>query len=229
MTNATWMKDLPAYTDKGVAHEVAGKTLTFYPASADMIFMLRGIAQPLARGITTLMGGSKGEDQGWQQRSFDLPDGEGGRGTETTTDAITTDLAKLRSLQREQAVDSVMNAFTSEDTKGVLGCLIVDSLRPRDQEASPDLAFAMSWMATVDLPTLGQYLHGLFQANKEVLGPLVEQVSEVKGQLGSKITEALARELDTAPEPTSESQTESSDAADKPTPTPDPGTPIVSA
>jgi len=187
-----WMQELPAYSPKGVAHEVDGQTLTFYPVCPDVFFKLRSVAPALAMVVTKLLTPPKDTDQSYVSRSYTTPEGESG--VQNESEAISVELAKLREAQTRGVVNDVIEAITSDDTRAAVGCIILDSLRDRNDAAPIELQEGREFMQNRGTPSIFAYLKGVKAANSEVLGPLVEAVSAMTKSMPTRIAEAVSGE-----------------------------------
>ena len=155
--------------------EVNGEMLRFHPISAGLMFRLRRLAVPIARALSTLSQ-KHTTDTTVVNRQFE-DDGDGGRGAEVINEALSPQLAKLRTQQRADAMQELVEAVTDESNKLLVGQVIIDSLRdsvPRD--AAKKTAEIQEFMDSLDLTTLVSLLKGVASANSEVLGPLEDQV-----------------------------------------------------
>lgn len=197
MTERTWMKDLPAYTPKRVPHSVGGKLLQFQPLSADVLFMLRGVSGPLLKGLTHLFSGATEgakKDQAFRQKTLNNPTTGESMGF-VETDAMPVDILQERFRQRGEVLDEVIRALTSDEARGLVGCLIIDSLRPPDDTAPPELLEGVGFLKNMPLNILFEYLGGVKEANAETFSPFAgmfegmgELMTLAKGRMKTVLT-----------------------------------------
>lgn len=200
---ANWQDKLSCFSPNFVEHEVGGQKLHFYPVSVGMAFKLRTIGRPLARSLTVLFGNNE-NDHG--TRDIQVENSSGGHDREIIIEPITEGLAKIRHEQKVMAVDSLIEALTSDENSQVLSNIIMDSLReqfPPDQpnERPP----ASEFIGVMPVPVLGGMLMGIMHANKDVFGPLTEKVvlaasAAVDKVMGDKMESTTPDAPDTSPE-----------------------------
>ena len=170
----SWKDKLSFIAPQFIEHEVQGTVLHFYPISVKNAFRIRSVAQPIARALTTLLTKNDGDQA--QKIRTKLKDGKV-EDQDIQTEAISKDLAELRSREKEKAVsDAVMVLFDS-DNSAVIGTLLTDSLRdifPRDISIQESKDF----VDKMDITVLSEFLVGLAKANQKVLGPFAKRVGE---------------------------------------------------
>jgi len=191
----SWISALPAYTDKSVSRRVGDKDLTFYPVSPGMLFNLRRVAEPVAKVVAGFMGGDEAKDAGYENRVIKMHDDEGRPEEQTHVKTVppTLDVVQYRDQQRSQRITEAIEALTSDQAQGVFGQIILDSLRPRDDRNQPTEAEGREFFCSISSDLLPGYCHGLLDANKEVLGPFVEKVAEMRKTLDGRMEDAVAR------------------------------------
>ena len=156
--------------------EVNGEALRFYPVSVGVMFKLRRIAKPLAGALSVLFT-SQNSDYGVIQREFD-----NGKSKETSTEAIPVKLAELRTRERADAIEKLVEAVTDPKNADVIGAVVIDSLRdvfPRRGPAVRDNPKPGEWLESLGADTLVLLLRGVAAANKDVIGPLGDRVQAV--------------------------------------------------
>lgn len=169
---------------KGVVSEVSGKDHTFYPVSVGRAVKLKALGGPLMSALTTLFSqAGRGDDVRKVVREFDATEQEPA-GRESVIEEIAPALAELRLKQRDDAIDRALEAVTSSSNVGIVGDLIVDSMRelfpPGDKDNPPGIEIA-TWFNIVQMR---QVLTGVAKANAEVFGPLAQKVTQaVEGVL----------------------------------------------
>ena len=176
-----------------VEHEVGGEELKFFPLSVTVMFKLRRVALPLPAALSTLFAPNN-TDFTVIQREFS-DDGEGGRGKEIITEAISPQLAALRTKERTEALEQAIGALTDEQNAEVVGAVIMDCLRedfPRGSKENPKPG---EFIHELDLPCMIECLKGVAKANREVLGPLADRVQSV---IAPALDELQATETATA-------------------------------
>jgi hypothetical protein len=170
-----------------------------------VLFMLRGIARPLAHALTHLFSKDNQKDAGYVQQSYTDKNGETGTRVESTPPSV--EMAELRDKQRRRALEEVVEAFVSDDTRAVLGCLILDSLRDRTDRIVIKVAEGKEFVDSLDTPILVQYLAGVKSANAEVLRPFTMAITEIQTSMGERLKAVVA---DLGPGLTSQPNTEES-------------------
>lgn len=159
-----------------IEHKVGGKEVRFYALSVKKLFELRRIAKPLSAALAALANKQE-SDNGTVHRVFtDSETGSGG--TVTEIQAIDAELARVRTEERTQAIQQLIESLTGEQNSTLLAELIVDSCRdefPRNEIKKADYA---EFMEHIDAGSMVEFLEGVFLANKKAFGPLGERVAE---------------------------------------------------
>lgn len=183
----------PSYlTPKGFKHEVNGESLTFYPLSVGQNFRLKEIARPLGRAIAILLSDNAG-DRGSVSREWKGPSAkpvrdergkptsewEGETESEYTRTPPPLEVAALRSKERDDAVQGLIDVVTEKKNVEQIAEIIKDSLREEKELTVQDLC-------RVDLVTLWQLLKGVMKANAQAMPPLSGRVREKLGTLTPK-------------------------------------------
>lgn len=216
----SWMRAAPAYTRKYHSATIEGVSREFYPISTELVFMLRAVAKPLGKALSFMQGGEDHDRKFVQHVETDKGDGRSFNHIEQ--DPITVELATFRAAQRSKAIDELAEAISGDEVRGLLGMLVLDSMRPRNDEVLPSQAEGLGWIARTDIVELSHYLKAFYEANKEVLGPLVSPFAGAKAALVAKVAATL-QTGSSAPSgsPPSSAETASPSSADeKPSPTP---------
>lgn len=209
MAERQWMRDLPAYTDKSVEHTVGDQPQRFYPLSADAAFQLRAVARPIGKVFSFLTSNDSQRDAGYVQNVFeDKKTGE--TNTRVETRAPTLELAQFRAKQREDSVDAFITGLLSDEVRGALGVVILDSLRDRSDTAPITSAEGLTFIKKMDLSVMISYLKGVGAANAEVFRPLAEMAGQFKGLAAEKL-KGLATSPDAPAPPGSPSSPPSTD------------------
>lgn len=187
-----------------VTCKVGESDIDFYPVSVGMMFKLRRLAKPLAQAISVLTaGGAKDTGQIYRQVGDPVRDADGKpiivgegdsattiRDTETIAEAITPELAELRSKQKTEAVESLVSACMDEDNLVIIGSIIMDSMRIPNADRPPAKEFINS-IPTDKLPDL---ILGVGKANKGVFGPLAGKLSPLFTRAQQALDERLSDE-----------------------------------
>lgn len=195
-----WKAKLSCFTPNYVEHQVGDDMLRFWPVSVGMVFELRRIGKPLAKSLSVLFD-RHNSDQG----THDIleKDEHGQDRREMTIMPIAVEMAEMRHRQRSEAIEGLIESITSPENAEVIGKVIMDSLHevfPKgDKNNPPPAAFIK------ELPTtaLGAMLVGVAKANKDVLGPLTERVTEATEAVVARI----GKPQDNSDEPSVEEET----------------------
>lgn len=209
MADRNWLKERPAYTSKGTVRAVEGQDISFYPVSGHVALMLRAVARPVAKLISHLTDNSRDGDRRVKHSMFESATD---KGANTDMEPVTLDVIQFRANQRSGAIDEFLESLFSEEVLQVLGCLIIDSMRPRDDIAPPDAAEGGKFARGLDLPIMRQYLAGVVAANGAAFGPL----GEALGQLKTLVAQRVKAAVDQPGSPSSPLEA----SADVPAPTP---------
>ena len=184
----SWKQNLSFLCPTAIDHEVHGKTIRFYPISGRMLFKLRGIARPLAHAISVLFA-DKSNDTSRQMHDFAFKDedgSEGERGSQTIISAITPELLRERTQQKEMAIDKLVDAVMNESNSLLIAEMIFDSCRdvfPR-KPSTADLEIFLQECS--DFVSLTSFLVGVGKANVQVFGPAAGKVSRAfKERMGA--------------------------------------------
>lgn len=184
-----WMRAATAYTPKFITALVGGTTREFYPISTEFVFMLQAVAKPLGKALAFMQGGDDRDRKFVRHVQHDKGDGVSFDHLEQ--DPTTVELATFRAKQREKAIDELCEALAGNEVRGLLGAMICDSMRPRGDLELPTLSEGREWLKSTNIVDLGGYLKAFYEANKEVLGPLVRPFLGAKAALVKRISETL--------------------------------------
>ena len=182
---ANWQDKLSCFSPNYIEHTVVGQKLHFYPVSVGMAFKLRTIGRPLAKSLTVLFS-SNDNDHG--TKDIQVQNDQGGQDRQIIIEPITDGLARIRHDQKIEAVDSLIEALTSDENAKVMADIFMDSLREefppeKPNERPPGLEF----MAKMPIAVLGGMSIGVMQANKDVFGPLTEKVAQAASAAVEKV------------------------------------------
>lgn len=142
-----------------VAHEVNGTPLHFYAVSVKLFFRAKALGGPLAKALTAVMEKHNGAFTGWKTHIMDDVKVE-------EQIAISHDLWREKTVYRETAIASLIEAFCDRKNASLVGELLMDSLREEFAESKPA---PQDLMNSLPLETLLQMLNGMWKANKDAL------------------------------------------------------------
>lgn len=185
---------LPFFSPKYVEHEVADSLQKFYPNRVFIIGKLRDFLKPLFKALSTLTADHATDIN---RESVETKDGDSYQ-LKTNLGAIDTKLALQRAQERVTAIEKLTEDLTSPPAMRAIGYLVMDSLRehfdkrPTDQDVN-------AFLEEVPIETLMQMLKGVAKANKEVFGPLGQQVEAALSQFSRRLSRA-APVADPAPQ-----------------------------
>jgi len=193
----SWKEKLSFISPSFIEHQIQGETLHFYPISLKHAFAIRSVAQPIAKALTIILTKHDGDQAQQAKSKFKAGQIED---QDIKVEAISKDLASLRTTERANAVSDAINTLLDPENAMIFGILLVDSLRdifPRDTSR----ADARNFVEGLGLDVATEFLIGLALANKKVLGPFAEMAGEaMKRSLAGLRGEAPLPE----PEPPSE-------------------------
>lgn len=176
------------YEPKFVESEVGSEQKKFYPVSMKAFFQMRAFATPIAKAISTLLGSNENDQAVKQHEKIR------GEDVDKTfeTQAILADLARLRSDEKERALEQVCSALMDEKTGWVVVALIQDSMREDFKTTDNPEKAAKEYIKnpSFTVECCLEMLKGVAQANKKLVGPL--GMSQVLGRLTG--VESLATE-----------------------------------
>lgn len=187
-----WKETIGLSKRAGVSHSFKQgekvTTLTFYPATMDLILELRVMAKPLSALLASVFE-SRDNDTGSIQRH--IPQADGGESAiEMISRPIEPELAKARFDQRQQAIQGFIDSVSSKESQAVVGRLLMDSLRDvfQDEEKKPS---PEEFFGKLDAETLVGFFTGVAKANKGMFGPLGDRVVEALKATAQKTAEGL--------------------------------------
>lgn len=172
------------------------KEVRFYPLSGKMLGQMRGIARPIIDAFLLFTAGGKTD---YGQESTSMSSSEGHQQTKLTIQPISTEIAKLRSTQRSQAMEKVIETALSPATLEVLCLVIADSMR-QEVERKDVESFAKKMAEDISIEMLQACLEGVAKANKKVLAPFLDKLKAM-GAIFSAAAERLVEELQKEPAP----------------------------
>lgn len=173
---------LDIFSPKCTPVDIQGKTYNFYPLSTRMAFELKAIASPLFSAVSTLFTRTD-QDVGTVVKDLmSVKDPTKVEARETTISPIDPDLARMRAMDRDKAIGTLIDALSDDRNQMVIAKVIMDSMRDDfERPVTNDDAseFTTSDQVTIDL--LVDLLKGVAKANAKVFGPLGERVSKAVG------------------------------------------------
>lgn len=193
--SADWKTHLGYTSPKYVESSVNEKNLRFYPMSVGMLAKLRVVAQPLVKALTKLFN-QEAADRTRIERAVtsdqviktfnekNEPIEVTGQDTEVIIEAVDPKLAKLRSEEKDRAMNDLVSSLLDENNLHVLADLVMDSLRDVFGQDKPP---ALEFVQQTPLPLMVEMLKGVVAANAGVVGPV-----------GGKIKAAIEGALDKA-------------------------------
>jgi len=186
-----WLDKRPTYASKATTIEIEGQAIDFYPVSGDAALMLKAVARPIARILAFITSPDGQKDQHFKQVvQKDAKTGEEYAVVETQP--ISLDLAQYRARQRAEAIDQFINDLMSEEVRTAIGCVIIDSMRPREDDAELAPARGAAFARKLDLSVLKQYLSAVAKANGALFGPLAGQAASLKEAAAKILAEKVA-------------------------------------
>ena len=174
----------------GVEVDILGETVKFYPVSVGKLFELRAIAQPLAKSLMSLMTDTT-NDSGVHRSTNE----EGG--LEEAIMPPSPELVEARARMQSQAIDGMVETFTSKENLAIVGGVLVDSLRDIFEPGADDNPPGVEFINSLDAPLLPLFLKGLVKANKGVLGDFAGKTTGLLDGVLGKVkarTDAIARD-----------------------------------
>lgn len=158
--------NLPFMTPRFEEHEVAGVPTKFYGITPGTLGALRGIAKPFFKAVSVLF--SSAEKDGGAEQSYSKKGEDISQNTKSTP--ATPETLKLRTEQRSQAVEQVIESLMGEASMYSLAMVICDALRmPALSEAD-----RKKFLDTLPMESLIELLKGIASVNKKAFAPLLE-------------------------------------------------------
>ncbi len=190
-----WKDVMTFLESEGIEHIVMGETLMFHPVSMGTLLEIRSIGKPLAKAIGTLFA-DKTRDYGSVNRTV-MQEGGKGADTEMIIEPIGIDLAKLRSTQKEESIEGMIESLTSDDSKKALGKIIMESVKQSEKFKDVEMPSPLEFMNSIPANSIVEFLTGVAKANKGVLGPLADTLTGLWAKAQTKIQKALSDDEDT--------------------------------
>lgn len=186
-----------------VEHDVEGVVLGFSPCTVDVLFRFQPAIAKAWKAIDNLNKDAS-KHSGYKDERVTGKDGET---VETVTrPAIETSLFQLLSKERNAAIDNLVEAVMSEETRKAACELVANSLRNHDSKALIRLGLDPAkpeMLLQQALPVVKAMLAGMWKANKVAFGPLAGKVVDATtSRVASVLNRAQALQT---PSPTSPS------------------------
>ena len=193
-----FMAKLRLLRPKYTTVRIQDQPFNFYSLSAPMIAEMRAVAGPLGVALGRLFENPE-RDEGSVVEAFEDGNEKIGRVTRTPAGP---EVVALRSQQRLESIQQLVDLIFSHDAQLLLGRLVADSLR-EDFNRPVQSAEVAEFMNSehMDLSLLVEFLRGVVEANREVFGPLLPKVAsnlreEVAEQVEARIRDLVGRRDD---------------------------------
>ena len=162
--------EIPLLSPTVVEREINDHTVAFYMCSLSTCARLSGLLSKMAGHLTVLLGTDGSKDQGRIEEDF-IEDGT--TMSKTAYSPINPDLARLRTSQKQNAVEGAINALLDDKNRAAVGRLIMDSMRdifPRRKKRTDDEC--REFVDHMDLAVFMQFVSGMAAANAKLFGDL---------------------------------------------------------
>lgn len=169
--------------------DVQGQEMTFYPVTVGALFHLRTPAKAIGKALAAIFTNTSRDTASV------------GDATTTRVEAVSPELAQMRLVSQQKAIDEVVDAFSDDKNIGNLGYLIMDSLQEVFPRGNPDNPPPEEFIKTLPGPAVFDMLVGVAKANEGLFGPLVPKLrgafSKVEQAVRSKLGEIPGMSLPT--------------------------------
>lgn len=175
-----------------VERDVLGTKIRFYPVTVGTVLRIKGLAGPVSQALSVLFQ-PRGKDAGTSFKTYgDAIRDENGKpiriegekgadsylmNTETVSEAVPADIARMRSDERASAIGIICEAILSENNSKDLVGIILNSMK-RDIPTK-------EFLDTVPVDAMPGIVQGVIEANKGVFGPLAKALDPMFGALAS--------------------------------------------
>lgn len=184
----SWKEKWTFIKPKGVPCKLDEDELLFYPVSISCMFTLKEIAAPIARAFASLFQ-SEGNDVGATDETVST-NNQSDFINRKIVEPVSMELARFRLDQKQRAIQDAIETLFSPANSVIVARIIMDSLRDdfarKNTEEQKD-AEAKDLLDTIDGAMFQQLLHGLYEGNKKVFGPLASMVAQSKSLLQAKM------------------------------------------
>lgn len=199
-------KDLALVPSAPITKQINNKDVDFYPLSLRATLKIKTLAKPIATALAVLFADTKTDIAKTTEEFQNVP--EGLVSSKLNLQAISTDLAKMRSDQKQKAFADLVDAFLDEKNMDALTEIVLDSLRIK-ASAQDAKGYQNEW----DVTMMVELLKGVLEANVRVFGPLAVKVKEamvqtslLSPQQASPASETSARNENGSAQPTQPQQ-----------------------
>ena len=169
--------------------KIGDKDIVFRPLRVRALNLAKDVIASVTKHASMLMDPS--EDNYVESTHIDAGDG----GTQTTTKAISVELAEHRSKRQEQQLDKAFDGLLSSENMEGIATLLLDSMR--ETEITP-----AEMIDEVDLGRFVELIGAMFKANMKVFGPMPGKaqavVNKLKTRLGAKVADGESPESELA-------------------------------
>lgn len=179
--------------------EINGQEAKFYSLSFTVVAHVRKFIQPLTRALMVLLPPNKASEQQHLMRTQDIatktfkePDGAIVETTEHS--AVEPETLIMEDRRKRAALDELTSAITAPENAGMIGRIIMDSMRddfPRDEITSEA---AEEFAGSMDLTTLVQALKGVFEGNRKLFDPFLKKVT-ARGDVAEMDSSGIAASI----------------------------------
>lgn len=165
----------PFFQSKHITHTVGDKEVKFYPVSIAVTFKLRKFAKQLSRAFAVLMANTdsdlKTKDQVVEDKREDVTQ------RTFTNEGINPELARIRSDERAEAIEGLIDAFAGPENMAILAEIVMSSMRELYPHGKPPAYDELpktpeEFCETMPLDAWPELITGMVKANAKVLGPL---------------------------------------------------------
>lgn len=193
--------------DTSITQSVCGVEWKFWPLSVSGMYAFKSLYGPLGSAIVALTESRSSDTASVFREVGDAVRDETGkpimfgnkplRDTESSVEAISPELAKVRLSQREKAVADVVSAIMDDTNKEAFARIVIDCTRLSEQ--LPEMKEGMkcppakSLFDQIGLDAIPDLVKGIAKANKGVFGPLTETLgpllAQVRGEVDKRLSE----------------------------------------
>jgi len=187
------LNKLGALRKKSTVREIDGQSFSFYPVRVGKIITgeMRAIITPISNAFTVLL---TAKQQDFEVLEEVLPDGTVARAQKP----VSPEMAAYRATKREKTVGEATDVLFNDETRLLIGRLLMDSLRD-DCPANPsdDQVREFIDAPQMDTHTFIEFTKGMMAANTSVFGDLGNLLRERFEQMMQPIVPADPSSSDT--------------------------------
>ncbi len=173
--------------------DVDGRRVKFYPIGMRTAFRIRGMTAQLFQALQTLFATDR--DDVTKARTKVVTK-EGDYKEDENVTALSPELAALRSGQKQDAIQKIVDSLLSEDSSFVLAELLIDSMRDEDFPRPPKTQDLAAFVSNVSANCMVEMVMGLVGANKQLFSPLAKWVKEAGGVLKARLADLTQKQGD---------------------------------